>query len=114
MRLTLDLWLTGEIRQSKQTQKITIDYYHDLTIEDLNEFAIEQGFKNCRDYFSFYLNGDTEELQEIETHIRNNDLFLLGPTIKVHCRDEKSLHDFLCNKYQNDILTKLLASVCYE
>lgn len=107
MNLIYDFYLTVKTLDSKDYAKIAIEVDHDLTLEDLEEFVKEEGYDSIESYFKQWID-DEDCLNDTLNDVQNNKLFLVETAIIVYCRDEKSLCNFLTQKYQKQALQAYL------
>lgn len=110
MELTLTIWLTAELADSKTDDKISISAEHEPTREDLDEFVREQGYEDYKSYFKAYID-DEEELKTIIEHVEQGDIFLVESEIKIDCKDGKAFQNFLLHKYQNELLANFMKEI---
>ena len=111
MIITTTIWLTAETERSEDSEKIFVEIEHDLTREDLNEFACEQGFSDYKSYFSHYIT-DSDDLNEALNDIEKN--ICIETDIKIYCDNLPELQNFIQRKYQNEILRALLKKIKTE
>ena len=113
MELTFDAWITvGKEDYDYIQKRVIVDY--NLTKEDLEEFVKEQGFSNSTDYFMEYIDEGSEKenkkyFNEFIKPYLEEKCYMLESEIDVTCKDEKSLENFLIEKYEdkfNDLLLK--------
>ena len=113
MNLTLTIWLTAELAgdcTAKDSDKISITANHYPTKEDLNEFAVEQGYKDYQSYFKAYID-DEDELKTVIDYVEKGDVFLVESEIEIDCKDGKAFHDFLLHKYQSELLANFMKEI---
>ena len=103
MELIYDFWLTVETLDSKDSAKIAVQFDHDLTLEDLQEFVKNQGYSSVDAYFKQWID-DEEELEDVLKSVKDNNVFLIESAIDIYCNDKKPLCEFLTKKYQRKAL----------
>lgn len=110
MKLTLTIWLTAELADSKTDDKICITADHDLTKEDLEEFVQLQGYTNYKAYFKDYID-EEDLLNDIINYVEQGKAYLIETEIDVCCKDKANLHGFLLHKYQNELLANFMKEI---
>ena len=110
MIITTEIWLTAEIEQSRDSNKITVEFEHDLTRRDLNEFVREKGFDDYKSYFSHHIT-DNDALSEVLLDIKKGNVFLIESDIKIHCGEFDELKKFILNKYQFQMCQAFLRQI---
>ena len=108
----MDFTIDTKIKVGEAERKIFVKATHYPTKNDLNEFAVDQGFNDYEDYFKTFVSDDDDMRDIIETVEKNpTDCHGVECYISVDCRDEKPFKSFLAQKYREKVLEAFLESL---
>lgn len=114
MKIPFEVWITVETINSQNCTKLCVSLNHDLTKEDLEEFAESQGYDSVESYFKNYINDDEEELETVLTDYKNDNCLLVESDIEIYCGDKNALENFLHHKYEDEVLSKFCENLSYN
>lgn len=110
MELTLAIRLAAELEDAKDEGWILISAEHDLTKEDLEEFA---RFRGCEDYKAYFKARVDEEplLNDIIDCVEQGNVRVAETEIVACCEDKANLHGFLIRKYRSELLANFMKEI---
>ena len=110
MELTLTIRLAAELENAKGEGWVLISAEHDLTKEDLEEFARFRGYDDYEAYFKARVD-EEPLLNDIIGCAERGDVSVAETEIAA-CRGEKAnLHEFLIRKHRSELLANFMKEI---
>lgn len=113
MELTLTIWLAAKLEGAEDEGGISISAEHDLTKEDLKEFARFRGYDDYKAYFKAHVD-EEPLLNDIIGCVERGDVRVAETEIVACCEDKANLHGFLLRKYRSELLANFMKEIHYR
>ena len=110
MELTLAIRLAAELEGAKEEGCVLISAEHDLTKEDLEEFAQFRGYADCKAYFKAHVD-EEPLLNDIIGCAERGDMRAAETEIVACCGDKANLHGFLLRKHRSELLAAFMKEI---